>query len=211
MSGRLAHAFLDGLFHLLRDLRRVRCAGAKNNLKTGIHVLNGAHQVNDPLLPRDAADKEEIRFPFVNTKTFERRAGVDPFILVRIDTVIDHVQARRIDIEQSLDVALRFAGNRDDRVGHFQRGFLNPQTEIVTAGELFPLPRTQRLERVDRNDKRNAVVLFGQDAAEVAVPSVAMHQIGIDVGRVEIGAATHRAENGLQRFRTSEAPARSTS
>ncbi len=57
---------------------------------------------------------------------------------------------------------------------------------------------------MDCDDQRNAVVLFCQNSAEMAVPSVAMHDIGIDGRGIEIGAATHRAENRLQRFRTSK-------
>ena len=114
------------------------------------------------------------------------------------------MHARWIDIEQSLDVAFGFAGDRDDRVGHFQRGLFHPEREIVTAAELFPLPRPQRLERMHRDDERNSVIQFRQDPAEMTVPSVTMHEIGIDVRRVEVGAATDRAEDGLQFFRASE-------
>src|SRR6266705_5894003 len=55
------------------------------------------------------------------------------------------------------------------------------------------------------NDKRNSVIQFGDNAAEMAVPSVTMNQIGVDVGGVEIDAAAKRAEDRLQRLRTSEA------
>src|SRR5437016_11741506 len=55
------------------------------------------------------------------------------------------------------------------------------------------------------DDERNSVIQFGDDAAEMAVPSVTMHDIGIDVRGIEIDAATKRAENRLQRLRTSEA------
>ena len=46
-----------------------------------------------------------------------------------------------------------------------------------------------------RNHERNSVIHFRQNSAEVAVPGVAMHEIGIDVRGVEIGAALDRAEN----------------
>ena len=55
-----------------------------------------------------------------------------------------------------------------------------------------------------RDQKRNPVIQFGQNPAEVAVPCVAMHQIGIDVGSVEVDVALKRAENRLQRLGTSE-------
>src|SRR5438034_426738 len=53
---------------------------------------------------------------------------------------------------------------------------------------------------MDRNDKRNAVILFRQNPAKMAVPRVTMHQVGIDVCGVEINATAHCAESGAQRF-----------
>ena len=58
---------------------------------------------------------------------------------------------------------------------------------------------------MNRDDERNSVIRFGDDAAEMTVPSVTMHNIGVDVRSIEIDAAPKRAENGLQRLRTSEA------
>jgi hypothetical protein len=57
---------------------------------------------------------------------------------------------------------------------------------------------------MDRDHKRNSVILFGENPAEMAVPSVAMDDIGIDVRRVEIGAAPHRTESRFQRFGAGE-------
>src|SRR5439155_21994757 len=53
---------------------------------------------------------------------------------------------------------------------------------------------------MDRNDKRNAVILFRQNPAKMSVPSMTMHQVGIDVCGVEINATAHCAESGAQRF-----------
>jgi hypothetical protein len=41
----------------------------------------------------------------------------------------------------------------------------------------------------------NSIILFRQNSAEVAVPRMAMHDIGIDVRCIEIGAAAHRTES----------------
>ena len=113
---------------------------------------------------------------------------------------MNHAHVVWIDLEQALDVAFGFAGDSDDCIRHFQSSFLNPQTEIVTAAELLTFPWPQWFQRVNRDDKRNSVIQFRQNAAEMTVPGVTMHQIGIDVGRVEIGAATDCAESGLQRL-----------
>ena len=106
----------------------------------------------------------------------------------------------RINIEQALDVALCFAGNSDDRIRHFQRGFLYPKRKIVAAGELFALPRPKRFQRMDCYDKGDAVILFGQNPAKVSVPRMTMHQVGIDVSGVEIDASPHCTESGAQWF-----------
>ena len=50
---------------------------------------------------------------------------------------------------------------------------------------------------MDRDDERNPVIQFRENAAEMAVPGVTMDKIGIDVGRVEIDAASDSAKNGL--------------
>src|SRR5205807_4607427 len=55
------------------------------------------------------------------------------------------------------------------------------------------------------DDERNSIIQFGDDAAEMAVPSVTMHNIGVDVRSTEIDATTKCAKNRHQRLRTSEA------
>jgi hypothetical protein len=123
---------------------------------------------------------------------------------VGIDPVVNDLDTFRIDIKQSLDVTFGFGGDGNDRVRHFERGFLNPHRKIITAGELFALPWPQRFERVRRDHERNSVIQFRENAAEMAVPSVTMHQSGVDVGGVKIDAAAKRTEDRLQRLGTSE-------
>src|SRR6266480_4133888 len=57
---------------------------------------------------------------------------------------------------------------------------------------------------MDRNDQRNSVILFRQNSAKVTVPRVAMHEIGIDIHCIEVGAPPHCAESGAQRLRASK-------
>jgi hypothetical protein len=58
---------------------------------------------------------------------------------------------------------------------------------------------------VRRDHERDSVIQFRENAAEMAVPSVTMHQSGVDVGGVEIDAASERTEDRLQRLGASEA------
>src|ERR1700751_3238039 len=57
---------------------------------------------------------------------------------------------------------------------------------------------------MNRNHERQTVILFCQDSAEMAVPRVTMHKIGIDVHSVEVRATPHRAESRTQRLWTGE-------
>src|SRR5262249_33809836 len=141
---------------------------------------------------------------WIDTVARECVGGIDLPILLQIDAVVNHMYARGIHIKQSFDVAFGLARNRDDRVRHLQRGFLNPKREVVTTGELFALPGSKRFERVNRDHERNSVILFRQYPAEMAVPRVTMHKIGVDVRSVEVRASPHRPENGAQWLRASE-------
>src|SRR5438093_7894746 len=57
---------------------------------------------------------------------------------------------------------------------------------------------------MDRDDKKNSVILFGKNPAKVTVPSVTMDDVGIDVCSIEIGAPSHGAEDRAQRLWTSK-------
>ena len=63
---------LDAVFHFLGDLRRIGRAGAKHDLKIGIHVLNGAHEVNNSFLPRYPTDEEQVGFIWIDSMMLER-------------------------------------------------------------------------------------------------------------------------------------------
>src|SRR5947207_12507449 len=55
---------------------------------------------------------------------------------------------------------------------------------------------------MDRDDKGNSVILFGQNPAKVSVPGVKMEEIGIDVCSIEIGTPSHGTEDRAQRLWT---------
>src|SRR6476660_6171217 len=57
---------------------------------------------------------------------------------------------------------------------------------------------------MDSNNERNSVVLVGQYPAEMSVPGVTMHNVGIDIVSVEINASPHCAESGAQWLWTAE-------
>src|SRR6266704_6724054 len=57
---------------------------------------------------------------------------------------------------------------------------------------------------MDRNNKREAIILFCQNSAKMSVPRVTMHQVGIDVCGVVIDASPYCPESGAQWFRAGE-------
>src|SRR5437899_1152854 len=69
---------------------------------------------------------------------------------------------------------------------------------------MIALPGLLRFKLLDVDDERNSVIHFRENAAKMAVPSVTMHEIGIDVRGVEIDAAADRTENRFQWFWASE-------
>src|SRR5205823_8066886 len=121
----------------------------------------------------------------IDPEARQRRRGIYFSIFFQVDPVVNDTNPRRVDIEQTLDVLLGLMGNGNDSVRHFQGGFLNPQAEIVTTTELFALPRPQWFQRVDCDEERNLVAYFRKNSAEVAVPRVAVDEVGIDIRRVK--------------------------
>src|SRR6476661_2293060 len=57
---------------------------------------------------------------------------------------------------------------------------------------------------MDCYNERDAVILFCQGPPKMSVPRVTMHQVGIDVGSVEIDASPYCPESGAQWFRAGE-------
>ena len=51
------------------------------------------------------------------------------------------------------------------------------------------------------DDERNAVILSRKNPAPVGIPSVTMHDLGINAGRIKIDAALDRAQSRAKSFR----------
>ena len=83
-----------------------------------------------------------------------------------------------------------------DRVGRLERGALAERRQRVAAAELLGLPRAQRLERVHGGHVRDAVDELRQVAAEVRVPGVAVHEVGVRGARRHRQVDRHRAQRG---------------
>ena len=124
-------------------------------------------------------------------------------VLVGVDPVVDDRDPLLGDVEVGEDVVLRALRHRDDGVGHLERRPLHPRRGVVTAAELLPFPRAERLQRVDGNHERDAVGELGEDPAEVGVPRVAVDDVGRDGLGNEPDRTTERSEHGPQLLRGS--------
>ena len=60
-SGGLAAGLVHASLHLAADLLGVGAPGAEDDLDAGLEVLDRADEVDDPLLPGDPADEEDVR------------------------------------------------------------------------------------------------------------------------------------------------------
>jgi hypothetical protein len=118
-----------------------------------------------------------------STPYFSRAVGFGRWmVLVDVDAVVDH----RDLVAGSMSKCSRMSALVPSETAitasaMLQRGAFDPRRHVVAAAELLALPRAQRFQRMHRMHQRNAVEVFGQDAAKVRVPGVHMHQIGVDL------------------------------
>src|SRR4030095_8107808 len=52
------------------------------------------------------------------------------------------------------------------------------------------------------DEERNAVILSRENPAPMRIPSVTVHDLGVDAGGIEIDAASYGAQSRAKRFRT---------
>ncbi len=83
---------------LLRDLRRVRGTGEQHQLRSGIELLGGPDQMDQPLLPGDPADEDDGRRVQVDAEIGEVVGVGVGLELSRVDPVADDVHLLRIQV-----------------------------------------------------------------------------------------------------------------
>ena len=110
-----------GGLHLFRNLRRVRRARTQHNLESWGHLLNRTHQVDDAFLPRDTPHEEDIRHIRIDPMMPQHIGLIHLHIFIQVDSVVNHMQLRRVHLEQALHIHLGFLRNRDDGVRHLDR------------------------------------------------------------------------------------------
>jgi hypothetical protein len=147
---------LDPVGHLLKNLRRVGCAGTEDHPGAGMEVANGIHQMEDAFLPRNPTDEEHIGRVAPDVKLVEDVRIASGLILLQVDAVVDHTNPAQIHIVQFVNVPLHRSRHRDHAVGVAVRGPLDPGRDLVRGSQLLRLPRPMRLERMRRQHQRHA-------------------------------------------------------
>ena len=104
-------------------------------------------------------------------------------VFIEIDSVVNDVQPVGLDVEKPLDVFLCLAGNSDNGIGHFERGAFEPDRKIIATAKLFAFPRPKRLQRMNRDDKRQPVIHFAPGFRRNGCTRCGNAQSGIDVRR----------------------------
>lgn len=188
----------DSGVHLGSDFGCVWGSGTEHDLETGMEVLDGTYEVDNAFLAGDPADKEDVGLGGIDTVFLEQIRAIDLVIFVRVDAVVNDVDAMGIDVEEAEDVRLGLLGDGDDGVCHLDGGALEPDREIVAATELLAFPGAEGFERVNGEHHRDAVVELGQDAAEVGIPGVQVDELGVDLAGIEVKATLHGTEHGVQ-------------
>ena len=175
----------EGTIELGGDLRGVGCSGQQQHLGVGIELLRSADQVDQALLPGDPADERDDRPVPVDAEGVDHVGGGVRLELLRVDSVLDHVDLVVADERvRLLDVVDHRRRHRDHGVRLGVGGLLDPGADPVAATQLLNLPGPVGLQRVRRHDGRDVLVLAGDDSGELRVPGVGVDHVDLgDRGR----------------------------
>ncbi len=169
---------VDFLAHLGSDLGRIGSAGAEDNLRLRRQVRDGIDQMGNALLAGDTPDEEDIGPGGIDTVLDEGRGAIGLLILLKVDAVVDHVDAVGVDLRVGAqDVGSRALGDGDHGVGIENRSALHPGTHDVAAAELLGLPCAQRFETVGGKDKGDVVELLCEESGHRDVPGVGVDDV----------------------------------
>src|SRR6266702_8998685 len=164
--------------HLSCDFRRIRNAGRDHDLMARIELQRRGQKQWQPFLPGDPAVEEGVRPAGVDAKASEGLRRLLRPVDLGIDSVVNDMNTLWFDCRIAIEnILANPSRDRDHRVSAFHPGSLAEHLQGITAAELLSLPRSQRLEAVDRLDVWDRPHEFGQMTAEVRVPGMAVNEI----------------------------------
>ncbi len=182
------------------DLGGVRGAGAEHDLGVRVERASGPQQVGQALLPRDPTDEHDRRAARVDAVTLHHVRCQVGRVLVRVDPVVDHLDAVGVDRRVAAqDVRAHPGRHRDDRVRRLDRRALRPARECVAAAELLGLPGPQRLQAVRAQHVRDAVQQLRRVAGHVRVPGVTVDEVRADAPGRHLEVDPEDTERGVGR------------
>ncbi len=164
--------------HLLANFRRIGSACAEYDLRSRIEVGERPHQVQDPLLTRNAAHEEDDGQIGIDAAPAQHLLGKARLVLVRIDSVVDHANSLRRNAVQLLHVIFHRLGHGDDAVCVLVCRALDPGGRVIGAPQLLRLPGAVRLQRMGRQHQRRTRERARQAPRQVRVPGVTVHDVG---------------------------------
>ena len=162
-----------------------------------MNVLDGADEVNDPLLTGDPANEENVRPGRVDLVLRQDRAIGCRSILVQVDAVVDDPDLLVGNSVKRVDVLAHGGRDGDDAIGVLIRGFLDPGAGVISRAKLLDLPGAMGLERVRREYQAGSGELPSQAATEVTVPGMAMDDVDIPDHPRHDQVAEHRLQEPL--------------
>ena len=143
------------------------------------------------LLPGDTANEGNDGAVTVDAQLIEE-FGLARLPQLRIDAVEDDMDLVRVDIGVDIeDGGLHACRHSNDGVSILNGVALRPRGDVVTAAELFALPRAVGFERVCGDHVWNSVELPRKVASKAGVPGVRVRDIGC---RCPVGHAQARAQ-----------------
>src|SRR5256886_394725 len=141
-------------------------------------MVHRGDQIADALLAGKSTDEEHVGLS--DHELRETFLPVSWVVLLRIHAVVDHGHLGGGNGIGLLDVRLHVPRDGDDRVTREEAFPFHPQAHLVPGAKLFPFPRPQGFERMDRGHELGSVDPFRHRSREIRVPCVGVHDRGID-------------------------------
>ena len=131
-----------------------------------------------PLLPGNAANKDDVRLIGSNPGSVEKIGGLSGAVGIRIDTVVHYVYAIGVDEWVGVQNVITHAvTHRDDGVCCGISASFDPRGDPVTTAELLLLPWPSRLKGVGGDHVWDPVEEAAEVAGQVCVPGVRVQEV----------------------------------
>src|SRR5690606_22733694 len=126
--------------HFLPDLFRIGRSRTQNYLHSGVQVFDRIDQVDDALLPRNPADKQDVRFARVDAVRSENSFVGTGAVFIEVDTVWNDSDFFQRDTVKIVYVLLHRIGHGYDAVRILIGRSFDPRGGMIGRTKLLDLP-----------------------------------------------------------------------